>query len=78
MVIGETNGFGVRRSEDADHSEPIRCKVALEVFCPVKVQAPAFVAESLRNELWRDRFREQPLHHDILSRQSLIVEAVVL
>jgi hypothetical protein len=65
-----------RRTDSAsgarkDRSEAIGCEVALDVFCPVKVQAPALLAESVSKALWHDRFREQPLDHDILHRLGL-------
>ena len=75
LTIGEANGFGVGRSEDADRATPIRCQVALDVFCAVKVQAPAFLAKSIRKELWSDRLGELPLDDDILARRGCIAQA---
>jgi hypothetical protein len=77
LLVGETNGFRIWCPEKANHSESIRCKVALDVFCPVQIQAPTFLAESVRNELGRDRCREQPLDYDIFCCPGPLAGVVV-
>ena len=77
LFVGKTNGFGIGGPEEANHSESIRCKEALDVFCPVKIQAPAFLAESIGNELGRNRCREQPLDDDIFCRAGPLAGVVV-